>query len=228
MLLELPLFVNGTTLVLETSFTGQLSTSFEFFSLTWIIPICGHPSAGKSTLIRLLTPVKARVGKKPGTTRRINAIPMTENLTIKDYPGFGRLAGRSRRKSGKVQQDIVRTLEQEANDILVGIVVTDLSNVKLMAEKLGKKGFVPIDYEMSEFIGEISGKPVIVVGNKIDKLDRGDNPDSYIEYFPQGVQFFPVALKHKKGVEPLLVYLQSVVTDALGEEVEGLFWDNYA
>ena len=139
------------------------------------IPIIGHPSAGKSTLIRLLTGKKVAVGKSSGTTRKINHIQISENVTILDFPGYGRLSHRSRSFADFLQQQTIDYLEEIKSSILVGIVISDLSNIELVANKLDSKGYIPIDYELAEFALELSNRTVIVLGNKIDKLTVEDN-----------------------------------------------------
>ncbi|MHA2365514.1 MAG: GTPase [Candidatus Hodarchaeales archaeon] len=187
--------------------------------MQWVIPVVGHPSAGKSTLIRFLTGVKVPVGKKPGTTRKIRDFFVSEQLIIRDYPGFGRLAHRSRKTSNKIQQLIVDDLENLQNRILVGIVISDLSNVALIAEKLDRKGFIPIDFEMVSFVAEISSLYCpIVLGNKIDKLPKNTSPDYFRKYFPKDIEFFPVALKHKVGLEPFFYHFQKIIDDVLGDD----------
>ena len=62
----------------------------------WLIPCVGHPSAGKSTLIRILTGRKVAVGRKSGTTKKIHTIPLSENVAILDFPGFGKVSHKSK------------------------------------------------------------------------------------------------------------------------------------
>ena len=193
-------------------------------SESWYIPIVGHPSAGKSTLIRLLTGVKVSVGKRSGTTKKINTIPVTEHLSILDFPGFGKVSRRSKSFADYLQNKIVTHLEEISSHILVGIVISDLSNIELMAQKLDTRGIIPIDFELTEFIHELSKKKPIVLGNKIDKLEHLDNLDNYLKFFPEEIDFFPISLKNKIGLEPFLSYLQMICDEYLPSETETLFW----
>ncbi len=191
----------------------------------WVIPIVGHPSAGKSTLIRYLTGVKVPIGKKSGTTKKIKEFALSNHLFIRDYPGFGRIEGRSKEISNRVQQKIIDDIDDLKDRILVGIIVADLSNVALMASKFDKKGFVPIDFEMVEFLIECSKRnQPMVLGNKIDKLPKNINPDEFLDYFPPKIDFFPVALKNKIGLEPVLYHLQNLVDEVLGDELYERWW----
>lgn len=187
------------------------------------IPIIGHPSAGKSTLIRLLTGRKVAVGKASGTTKKIIQIQISENVTILDFPGYGKVDHRSRSFADYLQQKTIDFLEEIKSSILVGIVISDLSNIELVANKLDSKGYIPIDYEITEFAHELSNKTVIVLGNKIDKLAENIDYNEFIDFYPQDIMFFPVSLKFRKGLEPFLTYLQ-MLCDDLFDELESFFW----
>lgn len=190
----------------------------------WLIPIIGHPSSGKSTLIRILTGKRVSIGKKGGTTKKINIIPITYNLSIIDFPGYGKVSKRSKKFADNLQQKVVDYLEDIKPKILVGIVVSDLFNIDLISKKIQNKGFIPIDYELTEFIAELSQRKPIVLGNKIDKLDQNEDVDKYTKYFPPDVDFFPVSLKHKIDLEPFLIYLQMISEDVIGDEISNIFW----
>ena len=137
------------------------------------IPIVGHPSAGKSTLIRMLTGKHIVVGKHSGTTKKITTIPISPHVAILDFPGFGIIKRRSKSKSmsDTTQQIIVDVLEDNNRKFLFGILVSDLSTIEIVSNKLNEKGIIPIDYEFAEYIANLSGRNTIVVGNKIDNLD---------------------------------------------------------
>ena len=190
----------------------------------YYIPIVGHPSSGKSTLIRILTGKKnAAVGKKSGTTKKINQIQISENLTILDFPGYGKVSHRPKSFSDRLQQATVDFLEEIKQNILLGIVITDLSNIELMSAKFDDKGFIPIDFELTEFLLELSNKNVVVLGNKIDKLPKNTDHDKFLEYFPKNIIFFPVSLKYKLGIESFLIYLQ-MICDDIFDELQSYFW----
>ena len=192
--------------------------------IIWYIPIVGHPSAGKSSLIRILTGgKKVAVGKKSGTTKKITPIQVSENLTILDFPGYGKVSHRSKSFSEYLQQTTVDYLEEIKPMILVGIVITDLSNIELMSSKFDNKGFIPIDFELTEFLFDLSNKSVIVLGNKIDKLPGGTNYDKYLSFLPKDIVFFPVSLKHKSGLDSFLIYLQ-MLCDEIFDELHSYFW----
>lgn len=191
--------------------------------IIWYIPIVGHPSAGKSTLIRILTGKKVPVGKASGTTKKINHIQISENLTVLDFPGYGKVSHRSSSFADQLQQTTIEFLEEIKPNILVGIVITDLSNIELMSTKFDSKGFIPIDFELTEFLFELSNKNVIVLGNKIDKLPENSNHDDFLKFLPKDIVFFPVSLKHRISLEPFLIYLQ-MLCDEIFDELNSYFW----
>ena len=192
--------------------------------IIWYIPIVGHPSAGKSSLIRILAGTKKiAVGKKSGTTKKINPIQLSENLTILDFPGYGKVSNRSKSFAERLQQTTIDFLEEIKHNILVGIVITDLSNIELMSSKFDQKGFIPIDYELTEFLFELTNKNVIVLGNKIDKLPERTDFDQYLTFLPKDIIFFPVSIKYKSGLDSFLIYLQ-MICDEVFDEMDSQFW----
>ena len=106
---------------------------------------------------------------------------------------------------------------------MIGIVITDLSNIELISSKFDSKGFVPIDFELSEFLHELSSKDVIVLGNKIDKLPENTNYDGFLQFLPKEIIFFPVSLKQRTGLESFLIYLQTLCDDIF-DELNSFFW----
>ncbi len=192
--------------------------------IIWYIPIVGHPSAGKSTLIRILTGKKnIAVGKKSGTTKKINHIQISENLTILDFPGYGKVSNRSKSFADYLQQNTIDYLECIKSNILVGIVITEISNIELISVKLDNKGYIPIDYELTEFLYELSMKTVIVLGNKIDKVPENTDYNQYLDFLPEDIIFYPVSLKKRIGLESFLIYLQ-MICDDIFDEVNSFFW----
>ena len=60
-----------------------------------LIVFAGRSNVGKSSVIRLLTGRKIRVGKSPGSTRWEQWIDL-DSVTIVDIPGFGYMASTSK------------------------------------------------------------------------------------------------------------------------------------
>lgn len=67
----------------------------------------GRSNVGKSSIIRLLTRRKVRVGRRPGITRKFDEIPFSD-LTIVDMPGFGFMLGLNKKIQERIKKSIVK------------------------------------------------------------------------------------------------------------------------
>lgn len=130
--------------------------------------LVGRSNVGKSSVIRLLTGKRARVGKRPGVTRRALRYRLNK-LEVVDMPGFGFMAGVSRREQERVKTWIVRYLETKREQILFAIQVVDARAFGEVVERWRERGRVPVDVEMFEFLGELGLRPILAV-NKIDLI----------------------------------------------------------
>ncbi|MHA1506449.1 MAG: GTP-binding protein EngB [Candidatus Asgardarchaeia archaeon] len=135
------------------------------------IVFAGRPNSGKSSLIRALTGIKVKVGKKPGATRGIYEFRLGKKLEIVDMPGFGYMYGESKREMEKMKTRIVRYFERNSENIIMVIHVIDVSTFEEVFYRLSRKGIIPIDVEMAYFFRDL-GIPAITVLNKIDKLSK--------------------------------------------------------
>lgn len=133
----------------------------------------GRPNVGKSSLIRALTGLRVRVGRRPGVTRRILRYDL-DGLTVVDMPGFGFMAGVPRRVQEKVKTQIVRYLEGRKERILFAVEVLDAKGFIEICERWESRKMLPIDVEMFQFLCDLELNPIVAV-NKIDiihPLDR--------------------------------------------------------
>ncbi|MEM1689730.1 MAG: GTP-binding protein EngB [Candidatus Hadarchaeales archaeon] len=133
----------------------------------------GRSNVGKSSLIRALTGLQVRVGRRPGLTRRILRYPL-DGLSIVDMPGFGFMAGLPRKVQEKVKTQIVRYLEGNKEKILFAIEVLDVRAFLEICKRWEKRNQIPVDVEMFYFLDELGLDPILAI-NKIDiihPLDR--------------------------------------------------------
>lgn len=130
------------------------------------IVLVGRSNVGKSSVIRRLTGIQARVGKKPGVTRRI-ARYRCGKLDVVDMPGFGFMAGVGREEQEQVKIEIVRYLEKNRKRILFALEVIDARAFSDIVERWERRGQIPVDIEMFSFLQELRLSPIMVV-NKID------------------------------------------------------------
>jgi GTP-binding protein EngB required for normal cell division len=172
----------------------------------------GRPNAGKSSIIRKIVGLDVATGKRPGTTRRISKYPLSQNLFLVDMPGFGTMMRASKRLEEKIKHQIVQFLESNAQRIALAVHVLDISTFLEVTWRLEKKGFIPVDVEMVQFLTEISGEFPLVAANKTDKGDRGEihaNLQELIERIGNGNHLdvashvFPVSVKTGEGLGDL-------------------------
>ncbi len=130
--------------------------------------LVGRSNVGKSSVIRQLTGKRVRVGKRPGVTRRPYHYRCGE-LDVVDMPGFGFMAGVSRERREEIKTSIVRYLERNRERILSALEVIDARAFGEIVERWERRGQVPVDVEMFQFLQELELRPIVIV-NKIDLI----------------------------------------------------------
>ena len=172
----------------------------------------GRPNAGKSSIIKKMVGLDVATGKRPGTTRRFSKYPLSHGLFLVDMPGFGTMMRASKRFEEKMKHQIVEFLESNAQRIAVAVHVLDISTFLEVTWRLEKKGFIPVDVEMVQFLTEVSGEFPLVAANKIDKASREELYANLAELTdrlsngnaPRVVSnIFPVSAKTGKGLSDL-------------------------
>jgi small GTP-binding protein len=138
------------------------------------VVLVGRSNVGKSTLMREITGHRVPTGKKPGVTRKPNHYDWApESFVLTDLPGFGFMSGVPEDVRERIKTDVVRYVEANADDILVGILVVDGKAAVDIIDRHSGEGEIPHDVEMFHFIQEV-GIPPIVAVNKMDKIDDRD------------------------------------------------------
>ena len=92
-----------------------------------------------------------------------------------------------------------------------------------MVTSLEKKGIIPIDIEMIQFVDEISNHPPIVVLNKIDKVKTEivrQNLSLLQSYDIPESEIFLLSLKTKNGCRTLRNRVKELVVQKLGPPYE--------
>ncbi|MFW9906118.1 MAG: hypothetical protein ACFFFH_17485, partial [Candidatus Thorarchaeota archaeon] len=119
--------------------------------------------------------------------------------------------------------EIISFLESPSNQLLFAIHIIDISTFHHMVASLEKKGIIPIDVEMIQFLAEISNEPPIIVLNKIDKvksdlikhnlmiLQSYDIPESDI---------FLLSLRTNNGCRTLQTEIKKLIVQKLGSPYE--------
>ena len=175
------------------------------------VVLVGRSNVGKSTLMRELTGHAVSTGRKPGVTRQPNHFDWaSEGFMFTDLPGFGFMSGVSEERREQIKTDVVHYLEDNADRILVGVVVVDGKAVIDIIDRHAEKGEIPHDVEMFHFLEELD-IPTVVAVNKMDKVpDRDERLDELCDrlglYPPwkqwEGETIAPIVAK-KGRIEPL-------------------------
>ena len=134
----------------------------------------GRPNSGKSSLIRKITGLNTKSGKRPGTTRRVSIYPLSRGLSLVDMPGYGRITGASWDTQNRVKDEVLDFLESQGGAIVLAVHVLDLSTFMEVSERMERKGIIPLDLEMIQYIEECTGDMPLVAANKVDKIRGGD------------------------------------------------------
>lgn len=173
------------------------------------IVFIGRSNVGKSSIIRVLTGRKVRVGKRPGVTLGPSFIQFGRH-TIVDMPGFGFMQGVSRRRQEEIKDFIVRYLEN-SREIILAVQITDARTFSDIARRWDKRGHIPVEIEMFHFLKEVGLRPILAA-NKIDNVPvslRDETLDEISELLGLGKgwqmtgDIIPVSAKTGEGIGEL-------------------------
>jgi small GTP-binding protein len=138
------------------------------------VVLVGRSNVGKSTLMRELTGHDVSTGRKPGVTREPNHFDWAaEGFMFTDLPGFGFMSGVPEDVRERIKTDVVRYVEEHADEILAGVLVVDGKSAVEIIDRHSGAGEMPHDVEMFHFLREVGVPPVVAV-NKMDKVDDRD------------------------------------------------------
>ncbi|HJX23625.1 MAG TPA: GTPase [Candidatus Bathyarchaeia archaeon] len=178
----------------------------------------GRPNAGKSSIIREVIGLNVRIGKKPGTTRRISEYPLSKGLILVDMPGYGRTMRTTKRLQDESNRRTLSFLESNAQRIALAVHVLDISTFSEVTRRLEKKNIISVDVDFIHLLTKALGEFPLVAANKTDKADK-EEIDANLEEFTQQVGsgsliescIFPVSAKTGDG----LGYLKSAIHERL-------------
>ncbi len=126
------------------------------------IVFSGRSNVGKSSVINRLVNRKnfARVGAAPGKTTHINYFCIDQRLYLVDLPGYGyaKVSQEERRRWGK----LIEAWFADSSLMALGAMLVDLRH-KPTAD----------DVTMGQWYAA-SGKPYVVVANKLDKVKKSE------------------------------------------------------
>ncbi|MBD3193144.1 MAG: GTP-binding protein EngB [Candidatus Heimdallarchaeota archaeon] len=177
--------------------------NFENMNQCWYLAFVGRPNAGKSSLIRRLTTLSPTVGKKPGSTRRLNEYLLDPKMKVVDIPGWGRIHSRPKSYEDKIKDRIISFFETNHSRIAACVQVIDAKSLIEVSQRLSKKGIIPLDKELYFFLKELEIKPIVAL-NKVDKISPRELKRT-INYFKKAINF-PEGQNHKNIIVPVSAF----------------------
>lgn len=175
------------------------------------VGLLGFPNVGKSTFLSVVTKANPKIANYHFTTLSPNLGVVEnkygENYVIADIPGL--IEGAS--EGIGLGHDFLRHIER--TKVLVHIV--DVSGIE---GRDPKEDFDKINHELRLFNENLSKRPQIVVGNKID-IGSPDISREFVDYVEKkGYKAFLVSTATKQGIEELLIEISRVLSES--EEFE--------
>jgi GTP-binding protein len=155
----------------------------------------GRSNVGKSSVINALLNRKgmAKSSSTPGKTKEINFFLVNEEFFFVDLPGYGYARVSNKDKEQLVKMILWYLLESGANPRVVFLIID--ANV----------GLTKKDEEMVRALTE-GGVPFMVIGNKIDKINKSIRKREIEKLKKEcgGAEFVPFSAKEKIGVSEIL------------------------
>ena len=161
------------------------------------IAFAGRSNVGKSSVINRILNRKnfARVGAAPGKTTHINYFLIDKQMYLIDLPGYGyaKVSKQERDRWGKLIEDWFA----DTALMTLGILIVDARH-KPTAD----------DRTMSDFFLS-TGKPFVVVANKLDKLKKSEIEGNLLRVretleLPDEVVVVPFSAEKGDGKQELL------------------------
>lgn len=176
------------------------------------VALVGFPSAGKSSLISVISAAKPKVADYPFTTLvpNLGVVNAGEYVfTVADVPGL--IPGASEGKG--LGHDFLRHVER------CTAIVHVLDGATLESDRDPSRDLEAIERELAAYdamLGtDLSTRPRLVVINKIDVPDARDLAEMVTpDLEARGLRVFPVSTVTREGLRPLVHALAALVAEA--------------
>ncbi len=171
------------------------------------VAFAGRSNVGKSSVINRLLNRKtfARVGSAPGKTTHINYFLIDQKLYLVDLPGYGYAKVSQAEKERWAK--LIQSWFDDPALMTLGILIVDARH-KPTAN----------DISMAEYF-KASGKPWVVVANKLDKLKKSEIEPNLVQIrdtleLPDTVKVIPFSAEKGTGREALWGLLLDYMDDS--------------
>ena len=171
------------------------------------VAFAGRSNVGKSSVINRLLGRKnfAKVGAAPGKTTHINYFRIDERLYLVDLPGYG--YARVSKAEKDRWADLIEAWFRDPELMTLGVSIVDARHKPTVN-----------DCTMAQWF-KASGKPFVVVANKLDKLKKSEiEPNLTLIRetleLPDEVEIIPFSAEKGTGKQELL--------DIICAHVEGM------
>lgn len=161
------------------------------------VAFAGRSNVGKSSVINRLLNRKnfARVGAAPGKTTHINYFRIDEKLYLVDLPGYGYAKVSQAEKARWA--GLIQSWFDDPGLMSLGVLIVDARHKPTADDKV-----------MADYF-EASGRPYVVVANKLDKLKRSELDGNLAQIretleLPNSVKLIPFSAEKGTGREELL------------------------
>ena len=176
------------------------------------VGLVGFPNAGKSTFLSRISKAKPEIADYPFTTLRpILGVAKVGDFSfvVADIPGLIEGAHQGKGLGHEFLRHIERT------KLLLHLI--DLTNPEMEPEE----AFEKINRELSLYSPELTKKPQIVVGTKIDALTDRSKVERLKRYFKEkGYPFFAVSAVTGEGMEELLNFVAQKLKELKEEDAK--------
>ncbi|PWI43054.1 GTPase ObgE [Streptomyces sp. ICBB 8177] len=178
------------------------------------VALVGYPSAGKSSLISVLSAAKPKIADYPFTTLVPNLGVVTAGstvYTIADVPGL--IPGASQGKG--LGLEFLRHVER------CSVLVHVLDTATLESDRDPATDLEVIEAELREYGAGLADRPRVVVLNKVDVPDGQDLADLVRpDLEARGYRVFEVSAVSHQGLKELSYALAGIVAEARAAQPE--------
>lgn len=169
-----------------------MSQTDEIMTSGWTpkVAIVGRPNVGKSTLFNILTESrKAVVKNQPGVTRDIMIEPVEvwgKQFDLIDTGGIT--------EAGDIFSKMIR---EQVSEFLYSVDF-------IIAVMDGRAGLMPEDRDIIR-IAKQTGKPFLLVINKVDSLNEDEN--AKVDFYEFGLDMVTTSFEQRRGLAEILEWL---------------------